>query len=618
MGGRKEKIWFDIAAAALLVLMGALAWTAALRESATFDEVAHVGAGVSYVHKLDLRFNEEHPPLSKVLAAAPLVARGVRADYSSPSWTVAERFVPAFVMQWIFGELLLTRWNDPAAVLAWMRFPMLLLTLALGWMIYAQAVRFGGPWGGLLCLSLYVSMPVFLAFGPLVVNDVALALFCLWSIRALADLWEAPIRKHAVTLGLAFGGALLTKFSAGILLLCFAACAISARWRPFPGQPYAGAERRAWTRLRWRQLGLSIAVAAAVVYAVYFLLSLGQPATAVDALPQLLTPLRRALLPAWLFLRGLLMMIATSSRPTFILGHAYPHGVWFYFPVVIMLKSPLGFLLLAALAAAAAVVLRRRDSGPVIPKSAAVQWRAVFISLVVFTAVLMFSRLNISIRHFSVPLTLLILILAPLPRLLTSVRARALVAFLAATCIATAAYAWPYYVPYMNALGGGREAFELLNDSNVDWNQGLYEVKRFAAERGMRRVKVDTYALSNPAAVVPGAEIWDCQAPAPDDAGTWVVLSANMFLDAHNCAWLLPYPREMLAGGSMFAVRLPTPVPAVGQIGGPPPLEARRLFMGMPVDARAMILQLEDHPETIVKAMVDMEAQFKAAMQKKR
>lgn len=71
----------------LVALMALLADGAARRESVTFDEVAHIGAGVSYLQKLDMRMNEEHPPLAKVLAAVPLVLRGVHADYSSVSWT---------------------------------------------------------------------------------------------------------------------------------------------------------------------------------------------------------------------------------------------------------------------------------------------------------------------------------------------------------------------------------------------------------------------------------------------------------------------------------------------------------------------------------------------------
>ena len=54
-------------------MMAVLAGGAARRESITVDEVAHVGAGVSYLQKLDLRLNVEHPPLAKALAALPLV-----------------------------------------------------------------------------------------------------------------------------------------------------------------------------------------------------------------------------------------------------------------------------------------------------------------------------------------------------------------------------------------------------------------------------------------------------------------------------------------------------------------------------------------------------------------
>src|SRR5271163_4511953 len=45
----------------LLALMAVLADGAARYESITFDEMAHIGAGVSYLQKLDMRMSEEHP-----------------------------------------------------------------------------------------------------------------------------------------------------------------------------------------------------------------------------------------------------------------------------------------------------------------------------------------------------------------------------------------------------------------------------------------------------------------------------------------------------------------------------------------------------------------------------
>ena len=89
---RERNISSHLVAGLLLALMAVLAGGAALRESVTFDEVAHIGAGVSYLQKLDLRMNGEHPPLPKVLAALPLVLRGVRADYTHISWTFSEKF----------------------------------------------------------------------------------------------------------------------------------------------------------------------------------------------------------------------------------------------------------------------------------------------------------------------------------------------------------------------------------------------------------------------------------------------------------------------------------------------------------------------------------------------
>jgi predicted membrane-bound dolichyl-phosphate-mannose-protein mannosyltransferase len=81
----------------MLLFMAVLSGGAALRESVTIDEVSHIASGVSYLQKLDLRLNEEHPPLPKVLAAIPLLLRGLHADYSHISWRISEDFSPAYM-----------------------------------------------------------------------------------------------------------------------------------------------------------------------------------------------------------------------------------------------------------------------------------------------------------------------------------------------------------------------------------------------------------------------------------------------------------------------------------------------------------------------------------------
>jgi hypothetical protein len=331
--------------------------------------------------------------------------------------------------------------------------------------------------------------------------------------------------------------------------------------------------------------------------------------------------LRRLLLPPLLYLRGVFWVLLTGKRATFILGHTYPHGVWFYFPVVFALKSSLGFLglLLLSLVAAISRMMRGATSIAAISPQLASHWRVLWVGLLVFTGACMLSPLDISIRHFSTPLVLLILLLTPLPRMLGELRAQsrttaamgtAAVAVLAASCLFTAVRAYPYFFPYINALCLGHPAYELVNDSNVDWNQSLPEVKRFADQHGLQRIALDSYGFSDPAMFVPQAQFWNCQTPTPKDEGQWVTLSANFILDGHNCEWLMHYPHESLAGGSMYAVHLPEHIPAAGSAGGPPLPLAFREFGGAPFDVQGFFMHVMQHPEDLPRALEWMQTAF--------
>jgi len=103
-------------------------------------------------------------------------------------------------------------------------------------------------------------------------------------------------------------------------------------------------------------------------------------------------------------------------------------------------------------------------------------------------------------------------------------------AALAVSCLFTAVRAYPYYLPYINALSLGRPAYALVNDSNADWNMSFPEVNRFAEQHGLSRIDLGEYGFSDPTVWVPQAQLWNCQKATDQDAGKWVTLSANLIL----------------------------------------------------------------------------------------
>jgi len=295
-------------------------------------------------------------------------------------------------------------------------------------------------------------------------------------------------------------------------------------------------------------------------------------------------------MPPLIYLRGLAIFALTGKPPAYLLGHSYPHGVWFFFPVLFLLKSPLAFLLLLVLALVVGLVAKFRPVRlAVIPEGMELHWRAVWIFLVVFTGACILSRFQFSIRHLSVSLALLILLLAPLPRALNQLRSSGwpaasaglwLTVVLALASVATAVRAYPNYLPFLNSLSGGRPGYLLVADSNLDWSQGLLDVKDFVRQRGLTHVLVDGYGFYDPAVYISEAELWNCQKAVPEDGGLWAFVSANLIQESHNCVWLMQYPHESLAGGSMVAFQLPSVIPPAGTSGGPPLPENYRDFAG--------------------------------------
>jgi hypothetical protein len=437
--------------AALCLLFFFQCWFASRLKSPTSDEPTHILAGASYVAKGSIVANPQHPPLMKELAGISLALAGVR--WHSP---LSNQELANLAPGWEFVEG--SRFLSESGVVRATRiarFPALLLSPFLGLLIYLWGRELGGSTAGIGALVLFALDPNFVAHAYLVTTDVGVTLFGLLFLFALYRYLNGPNTLRLAMAGLALGLTLCSKFNATFWLPIAAVLILV--------HGMGGSEGSIVTRLRRPVLAfVGMLVVAIFVIQVLYLSPRG--------------PI--------LYLYGLSRVNADhiAGVPTYLAGHLQ-HRFLSYFVMAWLVKEPIATILLAL----AGVLLIFRN--PVISRTLKF---FVFLPPIVFLLACTLLADDIGIRYAmpAMPFAYLAggVALASLFRGPVWTRAMGGVACLWLAIAAAGIY--PDHLAYFNELaclpgetdhigwdGGSRCGPSWLADSNVDWGQGLPQLK---------------------------------------------------------------------------------------------------------------------------------------------
>jgi 4-amino-4-deoxy-L-arabinose transferase-like glycosyltransferase len=126
-------------------------------------------------------------------------------------------------------------------------------------LVYAIAARLAGRAAGLVAAALLASAVIHLRESHFFSVDVGMTFFTVLAWLCALRLAEHGRMRDALAAGLAFGGAILCKYSGGFVVLVIAAAYALSPRRPARGQPAA-----AW--IRWAAAGLAPVAAGALLF----------------------------------------------------------------------------------------------------------------------------------------------------------------------------------------------------------------------------------------------------------------------------------------------------------------------------------------------------------------
>jgi 4-amino-4-deoxy-L-arabinose transferase-like glycosyltransferase len=410
-----SKRWVWLAVIGLLILQVALIVITVHRESLTFDETDHMYAGYRMWTAEDYGLNPEHPPLVKLIATLPVLGQKL--------WTPPALGI-FFKAEAMMGGKLWLEHNDGGSqrLVFRMRLAAALLALALSLLIFFAAREWFGMPAALFALIFAIFEPNILAHSGLVTTDVGCALFLLATVYAFYRYVKQPNWRRLLIAAVAAGLLLATKHS-GILVCPI--LPLLAVWE------IAVAPKGTRAKLVMRLGGACAMIAGIsllVLWSFYGFRYAARPAGTqlVPTLAQYsgsLKPLEKGMI-GWTaklhllpesYLMGLVdIRIFAKNFNSYLLGHWYPHGLLWYFPVVITIKSTLGMLLALALTGFALIKGWMGVSFKGAESISRDRGRAVaylLISCAVLLAVAIQNGLNIGVRHI-LPFYALAVILA--------------------------------------------------------------------------------------------------------------------------------------------------------------------------------------------------------------
>ncbi|MDH4330424.1 MAG: glycosyltransferase family 39 protein [Candidatus Moranbacteria bacterium] len=539
-------------------------------DAITFDEVAHIPAGYSYLTEHDYRLNPEHPPLIKALSAVPLVFMNLNFDITQDFWT------QEINGQWTAGRHLLHEaGNNPDMIAFWARVPIVLISWLLGLFIFKWTQEIAGTTAGLLAFTLYSFNPNILGHNHYVTTDIGIAAFITFSFYYFLKFIKNPTWKNVFIGGLFLGLLHLAKFSSVIIIPIFGLILITYPFfRKFNWQETGGnifvVKLKSLFEYLWKGI-VAFAVSMLLVWVVYALVTYDMPkenlAKTIEfyfggtddnfkriATYNALNAMNESTFtrPMSEYVLGVAMVFkrVSGGNSAYYFGEVSDDAFLSYFPMVFLMKETLPFLALLLMATGVMVYqaslaikqcrvelfkeTKRRfyDYVRTMPHQYTMCLFVIFYAYLSITG-----NLNIGLRHLF-PIFPFLFILTSV-KLITFIKKydssyqrifKGAMTFLVAWIIIETILAYPYYLSYFNQTAGGpKHGHRYVTDSNADWGQDLKRLDKFLEKHPeIDKIRVDYFGGDNPKNRLGEKYIqwWDSKRPIENG---WYAVSTNFF-----------------------------------------------------------------------------------------
>lgn len=478
---RRADVLFAFLVAVLFAAFSAQLADHAYQTSVTIDEPAHVLAGYRHLQCGDFGINPEHPPLLKMIAAAPLMFR----ELKDPPWECGSKLTSKFD-SFSYGNTFLAE-NGVDSVVIPTRLAAALVSLLLAILVFLAAREMFGRWEAVTALAILAFEPSLIGHGSIVTTDVAISAAVFAAVYSLYRFGKQPGLTRFFLAGLAFGFLLTAKHSAAVFApILFAVFLVDSVIFDRVGSSLSGRFARRigafagmfivgwmllWACYGFRYYATPSATEESVSVAAYIKEN-GRPET-IRSVPARVT---EAI--SWThtfpesYVLGMADVIAWGARNTWIFGRNYPTGQWFYFPLAFLVKSSLALLILLPLG----FLL------PVFKPEKRLEFLYLLAPAVIYFALALTSSFTTGVRHI-LPVYPLFIVAAAAGAVWICHRVLflryvlvALLVYNAAAAVRTA----PMYLAFANDLWGGYEnTHRIFSDSNVETGQSLKLVNEY-------------------------------------------------------------------------------------------------------------------------------------------
>ncbi len=488
----------------------------------SIDEPAHVNCGLEWLGQGTFNTEPKHPPLPRVLMAIGPYLQGLRFDPTQ------QRLYDANDIFQKSGDYWVTLTSARVATLFWF----LLACTSL----FLFARRWCGGREALLAVLLFTLLPSVLTHAGMATNDMAATAALIFALYIFSRYWDEPGYRNAVLCGFALALALGSKLS----LLMFLPLTL-APFVFFLGRPSK------WTKqqcLRSLAHGaVFVAVSVFLLQAIYrFELT---PVPLLGNLPLPLMGIKIGAQQLWAHNK--------EGHDAVLFGAYSRYGFKLFFPVMLLLKTPLGIL--ALVAAGYLALLFRWSSWPPPVKIA-------FLAAPAIVASCMTSSINIGLRHILPVYPILALAgalaLTTAPRRIPAAALRAVLGLALFVGVVESATAVADPLPWFNLLAP--EPLDRVTvDSDLDWGQNLYRLSKYLKEEKIEKLALHYFgSVAYESFDFPkGITGVDPKNPMPG----YVVVSSYIrrleCLRSGNFCWLNQFQPEHSIGDSIHIYYIP-------------------------------------------------------------